>query len=119
MTPSGGLQSTLPGGHPFGPLVAGTYIIGISLSGSEPINLNNQQLFEDGVFSTDVRGPRFGALGPVTGVTQSAFAGSGAYSITLTGATASAIPEPSTSRPSGHVAGIGGLIVLRRRVRRS
>jgi hypothetical protein len=114
----GGIQSTLPGGHPFGPLVAGTYIIGISLSGSEPINLQNQQLFADGVFSTDVRGPRMGALGPVTGVTQSAFPGSGAYTITLTGATASAIPEPSSVVLLA-CAGMGGLIVLRRRVRRS
>ena len=116
-TPSG-IQSLLPGGHPFGPIAAGTYIIGISLSGSEPINLGNQQLFADGVFSTDVRGPRMGALGPVTGVTQSAFPGSGAYTISLTGASMSAVPEPSSVVLLA-CAGIGGLVVLRRRVRRS
>ena len=110
------LQSTLPAGS--FTLAAGTYIIGISLSGSEPINLSNQLLFADGVFSTDIRGPRFGANGPVTGVTQSTFPGTGSYTLALTGATASAVPEPSTVALLA-VSGIGGLIVLRRRVRRS
>jgi hypothetical protein len=99
-------------------LAAGTYIIGISLSGAEPINAGNQQLFADGVFSTDLRGPRAGALGPVTGVSQGAFIGSGAYTIQLSGATMSAVPEPSSVVLLA-CAGIGGLVVLRRRVRRS
>jgi hypothetical protein len=110
--------STLPAGSSFTMnLAAGRYIIGISLSGAEPLNAGNQQLFADGVFSTDIRGPRMGALGPVTGVSQGAFPGSGAYTIQLTSA-ASAVPEPGTVALLA-MSGIGGLIMLRRRVRRS
>ncbi len=108
-------QSTLPAGS--FTLSMGTYIIGISLSGAEPINSANQQLFADGVFSTDIRGPRPGALGPVTGVSSGAFAGSGAYTIQFTGV-AAAIPEPSTVALLA-CSGLGGLILLRRRNRRS
>lgn len=108
------LQSTLPSGHPSGPLSIGTYIIGISLSGAEPINAQNQQLFADGVFSTDIRGPRMGALGPVTGVTQAFFSETGAYTIQLMGAaTAVAIPEPSSIALLAF-SGLGGLLLLRR-----
>ncbi len=115
--PSGtSLQSTLPTGS--FTLAMGTYIIGISLSGAEPINSANQQLFADSVFSTDIRGARPGALGPVTGVTQASSLGSGAYTIQLTGATASAIPEPSTIALVA-VSGLAGLVALRRRTRRS
>lgn len=117
--PGGGsTQSTLPAGHPFGPLAIGTYIIGISLSGAEPINAANQNLFADGVFSTDVRGPRMGALGPVTGVREASFPGSGSYSIFLTGATTSAIPEPATAALFA-LGGAGLLVLMRRRARRS
>ena len=107
-------QSTLPAGS--FTLAIGRYIIGISLSGAEPINAANQQLFADGVFSTDIRGPRAGALGPVTGVSQSSFPGAGTYTIQLTSATG-AIPEPSSIALLA-TAGIGGLVLLRRRVRR-
>ncbi len=117
--PSGGtLQSTLPAGHPSGPLAIGTYIIGISLSGAEPINSANQNLFADAVFSTDVRGPRAGALGPVTGVRQATFNESGAYSIFLTGAATSAVPEPSTIALLGF-SGLGIFLAARRRLGRS
>src|SRR4051794_15072173 len=62
--PSGtSVQSNLPPGHALGPLSIGTYIIGISLSGAEPVNIGNQPLFADAIFSTDIRGPRAGALG--------------------------------------------------------
>jgi hypothetical protein len=112
------IGSTLPAGSSFTmSLAAGTYIIGISLSGAEPLNAGNQQLFADGIFSTDIRGPRMGALGPVTGVSQSSFPGSGAYTIQLTGAMR-AVPEPGTVALLA-MSGIGGLIMLRRRVRRS
>jgi hypothetical protein len=107
-------QSTLPAGS--FTLAIGRYIIGISLSGAEPINSANQQLFADSVFSTDIRGPRAGALGPVTGVSGSAFPGAGTYTIQLTGVT-SAIPEPSSVALLAS-AGIGGLVLLRRRSRR-
>jgi hypothetical protein len=114
--PSGSTTgSTLPAGS--FTLSIGTYIIGISLSGAEPINSANQQLFADGVFSTDLRGPRNGALGPVTGVSQGAFPGAGTYTIALTGASR-AVPEPSSVALLA-ISGIGGLIVLRRRVRGS
>ena len=110
------LQSNLPAGT-FSSLAAGTYIVGISLSGAEPINSGNQPLFADGVFSTDIRGPRPGALGPVTGVTGATFSETGAYSITLTGAQ-TAIPEPSSLVLLAG-SGIGTLLLLRRRIRRS
>ena len=114
--PGGGsIGSSLPAGS--FTLSIGTYIIGISLSGAEPLNAANQQLFADGVFSTDIRGPRNGALGPVTGVSGGAFPGAGAYTITLTGASR-AVPEPSSVALLA-ISGVGGLIVLRRRVRRS
>ena len=90
------VQSNLPPGHALGPMSIGTYIIGISLSGAEPINIGNQPLFADGVFSTDIRGARPGALGPVNGVTPATFSETGLYTILLTGAVTSAIPEPGT-----------------------
>ena len=112
-----GVQSTLPAGM-FSSLAAGTYILGISLSGAEPINSGNQTLFADALFSTDVRGPRAGALGPVTGVLPATFAETGPYIISLTGAQTSAVPEPTTlTLVAGF--GVGTLLLLRRRIRRS
>lgn len=111
------IQSNLPAGT-FSSLAVGTYILGISLSGAEPVNSANQALFTDPVFSTEIRGPRSGALGPVTGVTNATFAESGAYTITLTGAQTSAVPEP-TSLALVAGSGIGALVLLRRRFRRS
>lgn len=111
------VQSNLPAGT-FSSLAAGTYILGISLSGAEPVNSANQALFADPVFSTEIRGPRSGALGPVTGVTNATFAETGPYTIALTGAQTSAVPEPSSlALVAG--SGIGALLLLRRRIRRS
>lgn len=94
------LQSTLPGGHALRPTTPGTYLLGISLSGSDAVNVNNQVLFEplgSNVQSTDVRGPNPG-LQPaqLSDFSFAGLAGSGAYQIQLAGAAVAAIPEPST-----------------------
>jgi hypothetical protein len=94
------LQSTLPAGHPLRPTSAGSYLLGVSLSGFDPVNLNNQLLFEPlGSFvqSTDVRGPNAG-LQPalLSDFSFSGFAGGGgSYQVQLTGVTVP-VPEPST-----------------------
>ena len=93
------LQSTLPGGTSFTmSLAAGTYYLGISLSGNEPINLNSQLLFSPYIAgdSTSVRGAA-GGINPTTlanfnGLTS--FAETGSYRIDLT--SAATVPEPST-----------------------
>jgi hypothetical protein len=113
------LQSMLPTGNLWGPQLAGTYILGISLSSVDPVSISNQLLFASALFSTDVRGPAPGAIGPVAGVLDSSsFPEFGAYLITLTGAeTALAIPEPTTTALLATCA-VGALIALRRRVHR-
>ncbi|MGI9087776.1 MAG: DVUA0089 family protein [Chthoniobacterales bacterium] len=96
------LQSTLPAGSSFTvSLSAGTYILGISLSGNEPMNLNGQLLFAPypGGDSTAVRGPAAG-LNPNTlsGFNSAAgFGEMGAYSIFLSSSATAAVPEPSTT----------------------
>jgi hypothetical protein len=94
------LQSTLPGGHSLRPTSPGTYLLGISLSGSDPVNVINQVLFQPlGSFvqSTDVRGPNSG-LQPaqLSDFSFAGFPGSGAYQIQLSGAAVALVPEPST-----------------------
>lgn len=111
------LQSSLPAGSAFGPQAAGTYILGISVSGVDPVNSTNQTLFAPGTFSTDLRGPASNTFGTVAGVIDNSFfADAGAYSISLTGAAiAVAVPEPATNA----LLAAGGLLVgaaaLRRR----
>lgn len=111
------LQSALPAGSVLGPQTPGRYILGISLSGVDPINASNTALFATGLFSTDLRGPAPGGLGPVTGAFDSGTGGAaGFYFINLTGATTVApIPEPATTVALG--AGVLGLLALRRRKR--
>lgn len=112
-------QSLLPGASVLGPQAAGTYILGISVSGVDPVNSTNQTLFAPAIFSTDLRGPASNTFGTVAGVIDnSAFADAGAYSISLTGAgTALAVPEPSMGALL--LAGIVGLGAARLRRRRA
>jgi PEP-CTERM motif len=95
------LLSALPAGHVFGPVAAGLYYIGVSLSGYDPVNLANQLLFATGL-PTDTRGPASG-LQPATldGFSGDGFGTTGGYNIRFTGAavgsvtTIPAVPEPS------------------------
>jgi hypothetical protein len=103
---SGGttLDSTLPAGNAlFTSLSAGTYYLGISTSGNEPINSASQLLFAPypGGDTTTVRGPASG-LNPTT---EANFNGnefdtttSGAYEINLTSTSTAfnPVPEPSS-----------------------
>lgn len=91
-------QGAIPAGNSLlTTLTAGRYYLAISLSGNEPVNLNNQLLFTVDQPTTNVRGIAAG-LNPTT---FSSFDGAtfvpegGDYSIALTGA-ATAVPEPST-----------------------
>lgn len=89
------VQSTLPAGNSFlATLGAGTYYIGISLSGNDPINSNGQLVFTTGNGdSTALRGPASG-LNPTNWNTfdSNNFNGpTGAYQIDIT-----SVPEPST-----------------------
>lgn len=103
---AGGLSvlSTLPSGSSFGPVAAGDYLLGVSLSGYDPINSGDggprQALFANGL-STAVRGPASGLQPALLGgfADNTYYADSGAYDIQLTGVgpAVAAIPEPSTS----------------------
>lgn len=110
-------QSLLPAGSLLGPQTAGTYILGISVSGVDPVNSTNQTLFAPAVFSTDLRGPASNTFGTVAGVIDnSSFADSGPYSISLTGAsTAVAVPEPSVAALLLAGLGMVGAAARRRR----
>ena len=110
-------QSSLPAGSLLGPQTAGTYILGISVSGVDPVNSSNQSLFAPAFFSTDVRGPASNTFGTVAGVIDNAsFADFGAYSIALTGAaTALAVPEPATGALLAAGAFVVGAAARRRR----
>lgn len=94
---AGGLSllSTLPAGSASS-LAAGFYILGISMSGYDPINSVSQLLFAAGL-STDLRGPASGLQPGVLGgfFDSTFFNDRGNYDIVLTGARA-AIPEPGT-----------------------
>jgi len=108
--------STLPVGHNLGPITAGYYLLGISLSGNDPVNANNELLFANGL-PTDVRGP----AGNQSPATLSGFTGltsydeNGAYAITLTGADMTApIPEPATNALMLAGLGLCGLAASRK-----
>lgn len=90
------LQSTLPSGSSFGPMVAGLYLLGISPGLLDPIDTNGQLVFQDPPDgdTTAVRGPRTGA-GNLGGFLNGGAQDSGQYSMNITGASA-AVPEPSS-----------------------
>src|SRR4051794_9743534 len=114
------VTSTLPAGTTFTmSLSPGVYLLGISLFGYDPINLNAQLLFAaDGGQTTTVRGPASG----INPNTLSNFSGSGdpnfigAYQIDLT--SSAAVPEPSTFVLATGGA-VGLLAWLRRRAARA
>lgn len=112
-------QAAIPAGNSLvTTLAAGTYYLGISLSGNEAVNLNNQQLFTTDQPTTNVRGIASG-LNPTTLATfngQTFFAETGAYSIALAGAATGAVPEPSTV--VSLVLGAGASLAFVRRIRR-
>ncbi len=112
------LQGAIPAGNSLlTTLAPGRYYLGISLSGNEPVNLANQQLFTVDQPTTNIRGIASG-LNPTTLSAfngQTFFAEGGAYSIALTGA-ATAVPEPSTV--VSLVLGAGASLAFVRRIRR-
>lgn len=102
------VRSTLPAGSSFGPLAAGLYLLGISLSGNDPINAVSQLLFDSGL-TTDVRGPN-PSLQPasLSGFFDNTFYDvRDHYRIQLTGA-GTAVPEPGTAL----LAALGGAMCL-------
>ncbi len=112
-------QSTLPANSSFTmSLAPGTYFIGISLSGNEPVNSNGQLLFAafTGGNSTSVRGPAAGinpsTLADFNGLAS--FAEMGAYRINL-----SAVPEPTTVGLLLAGAGAIGFVLRKRRKARN
>ncbi|MDQ2778429.1 MAG: PEP-CTERM sorting domain-containing protein [Pseudomonadota bacterium] len=108
--------SQLQAGNAFGPLVAGTYVLGVSFSGVEPVNAVNQYLFANGTLNTDTRGPAFGLQPAVlSGFEGDGFGPPGAYDIQLTGV--GAVPEPATSLML--LAGAFGVLGATRRARRA
>jgi hypothetical protein len=100
-------------------LSPGTYFIGISLSGNEPVNLNNQLLFTLDQPTTAVRGIASN-LNPKTLSTfdsNTSFPETGDYTLTLTSTQGAinpfAVPEPSSFAMIG--VGIGSVLCLRRK----
>jgi hypothetical protein len=94
---AGGLSllSKLPSSSGFASLASGLYLLGVAMSGYDPVNVNNQLLFASGL-TTSVRGAASGLSPAILGgfSDDTFFADLGPYDIQLTGA-AAAIPEPS------------------------
>lgn len=94
-------------------LAAGTYYFGISLSGNEPVNSNNQLLFTSAQPPGSLR-TAAGNVNPTTLATfngNTAVAETGPYSVAIT-----AVPEPSTTVTA--LAGVLASFGLVRRLRR-
>jgi hypothetical protein len=110
-----GSQSRLPAGHPFGPVSAGFYYLGIGWWDNEPLSAGGE-IFSS-VNGLGTNGPDLGAGGadPLAGwdnnVLQRADLET-AYEITLTGSLV-AVPEPGTAGLLVTV--FAGLLAIRRR----
>ena len=94
-------------------LTAGTYYLGISLSGNEPVNSNNQLLFTVDQPTTGQRGAAAG-LNPTTESTfngNTSVAETGPYTIAIS------VPEPTTTAALAF-GGLASLVFLRRLRRR-
>lgn len=81
--------------------VAGLYFIAISLSGAEPVNFANLNLFAIAGTSTSLRFPNPNATGPLANWDTSLTDGTGttfpaAYQLDLTGTSTALVPEPAT-----------------------
>ncbi len=105
-------QASLPAGNTLlTTLTPGTYYLGISLSGNEPVNSSDQNLFTIDQPTTNVRGIASG-LNPLTEATFNGatyVAETGSYTITF------AVPEPSSvvSMILG-TSVVGGVIIRRK-----
>ena len=116
---AGGLSllSTLPAGA--ASLVAGQYILGVAVGGYNPVNINSQHLFAEGL-PTTVRGPASGLQPAVLGgfSDETYDTESGGYRIQLSGvgtATIPAVPEPATSALFVAGGALCAFVVRRRR----
>jgi hypothetical protein len=111
---AGGLTvaSTIPAGSLS--IAAQVVILGVSVSGIEPVTPALQALFESGLASTDLRGPN-PTLTDVLGGFSDAGAGNvgGKYQIDLLGA--EAVPETSTALGGTVALGLAALTLARRR----
>ncbi len=118
-SPNGGAQSTLPAGTSF-LLAPGNYYLLITGSGRYPVSPSGL-IFPNFTDGTTDQSTVVGPTGPGGALPISSFTGNssegGNYSITLTGAQFVVVPEPSTLVAA--LSGVAGLLVLRRRGRRS
>lgn len=107
---AGGFLSLLPAGNPaLTALTPGQYFLAISEFDDDPISLGGL-IFGTGLGTEGPTGP--GGAGAITGWNPDGAADTYNYSITLTGAAGSAVPEPGTA-----LAGLAlvGLVGVRRR----
>ena len=104
---AGGVQSTLPAGHAFSPLVSGQfYLLAISTSNDDPLDAGGGLIFSSS--------PTTGVFGPIDDDEMTSWSGEGGaggrYLIRLTGAVAN-FPEPGMLG----LLGVGLVILVARR----
>lgn len=111
------IDAALPAGNAlYKNLPAGIYYLGISISGNEPVNANNQLIFTGypGGDTTAVRGPASG-LNPTTLAAFNAFNSDttiGAYQIDFAGVSAAPAAAPEPSQYAAFAVGLLGLGAL-------
>jgi hypothetical protein len=108
-----GSQSRLPAGHPFGPVSAGYYYLGIGWWNNEPLSAGGE-IFSS-INGLGTNGPGAGGANPLAGWDDNVLQRvdlETAYEITLTGSLV-AIPEPGTAGLLVTVS--AGLFAIRRR----